>query len=627
MCGIVGYVGTQSALEVALDGLRRLEYRGYDSAGIALLDSADGANSANSGPQIAVRRRAGKLANLEKLLSEDGPLPASSTGMGHTRWATHGGPTDRNAHPHTDCTGSVAVIHNGIIENFAALRDELERDGHEFGSETDTEVVAHLIERELPAAGGDLTGAFRRTCRLLEGSFTLLVMSADAPGLIVAARRNSPLVVGVGSGENFLASDVAAFIAHTRDAVEIGQDEIVELRAGGVTITDFDGQPTEGRPFHVDWDASAAEKGGHPYFMLKEILEQPTAVADTLLGRLSPEGSIVLDEERLSTQDFRDVDKVFIVACGSAYHAGLIAKYAIEHWTRLPCEVEMASEFRYRDPVLDRSTLVVAISQSGETLDTLMAVKHARAQKARVLAICNTNGSTIPRESDAVLYTRAGPEVGVAATKTFLTQCAATYLVGLFLAQVRGTLYGDEVARVVEDLDRIPALIEQVLATVEPVRELARSLQNAKSVLFLGRHVGYPMALEGALKLKELAYMHAEGFPAGELKHGPIALIEDGTPVVVCVPSPHGRNTLHDKIVNNIQEVRARGARTIVIAAEGDEAVLPYATDVIWVPRTPSLLAPLVTAVPLQVFACELALARGLDVDQPRNLAKSVTVE
>ena len=623
MCGIVGYVGTQSALEVALDGLRRLEYRGYDSAGIALLDGAAG----GSAEPVVVRRRAGKLANLEKLLGDDGPLPAGGTGMGHTRWATHGGPTDRNAHPHVDCTGSVAVIHNGIIENFAALRDELEREGHEFGSETDTEVVAHLIERELPGVGGDLTEAFRRTCRLLEGSFTLLVMSADAPGLIVAARRNSPLVVGLGSGENFLASDVSAFIAHTRDAVEIGQDEIVELRADGVTITDFEGHPTEGRPFHVDWDASAAEKGGHPYFMLKEILEQPTAVADTLLGRLSPDGSIVLDEERLSAQDFRDVDKVFIVACGSAYHAGLIAKYAIEHWTRLPCEVEMASEFRYRDPVLDRSTLVVAISQSGETLDTLMAIKHARAQKARVLAICNTNGSTIPRESDAVLYTRAGPEVGVAATKTFLTQCAATYLVGLFLAQVRGTLYGDEVARVVEDLDRTPALIEQVLATVDPVRELARSLRDAKSVLFLGRHVGYPMALEGALKLKELAYMHAEGFPAGELKHGPIALIEDGTPVVVCVPSPHGRNTLHDKIVSNIQEVRARGARTIVIAVEGDDAVLPYATDVIWVPRTPSLLSPLVAAVPLQVFACELALARGLDVDQPRNLAKSVTVE
>jgi glucosamine--fructose-6-phosphate aminotransferase (isomerizing) len=631
MCGIVGYVGTQSALEVALDGLRRLEYRGYDSAGVALLRTANGANGTaaeeNGDSSIVVRRRAGKLANLEKLLGDNEALPPGGTGMGHTRWATHGGPSDTNAHPHVDCTGSVAVIHNGIIENFAALRDELEREGHEFSSETDTEVVAHLIERELPAAGGDLTTAFRRTCRLLEGSFTLLVMSASEPGLIVAARRNSPLVVGLGNGENFLASDVSAFIAHTRDAVEIGQDEIVELRADGVTITDFEGQPTEGRPYHVNWDASAAEKGGHPYFMLKEIVEQPTAVADTLLGRLSPEGAIVLDEERLSAQDFRDIDKVFIVACGSAYHAGLIAKYAIEHWTRLPCEVEMASEFRYRDPVLDRSTLVVAISQSGETLDTLMAVKHARAQKARVLAICNTNGSTIPRESDAVLYTRAGPEVGVAATKTFLTQCAATYLVGLFLAQVRGTLYGDEVARVVDELGRTPALIEQVLATVEPVRELARSLRDVKSVLFLGRHVGYPMALEGALKLKELAYMHAEGFPAGELKHGPIALIEDGTPVVVCVPSPLGRNTLHDKIVSNIQEVRARGARTIVIAVDGDDSVLPYATDVIRVPRTPSLLAPLVAAVPLQVFACELALARGLDVDQPRNLAKSVTVE
>jgi glucosamine--fructose-6-phosphate aminotransferase (isomerizing) len=622
MCGIVGYVGTQPALEVTLDGLRRLEYRGYDSAGVALLDDSGAVEA-----PILVRRRAGKLANLEKVLAEAGPLPDGGTGMGHTRWATHGGPTDRNAHPHVDCTGEIAVIHNGIIENFAVLRDALERDGHEFGSETDTEVVAHLLERELPGAGGDLTEAFRRVCRLLEGSFTLLVMHAGTPGLIVAARRNSPLVVGLGEGENFLASDVAAFIAHTREAVEIGQDEVVELRAGAVTISDFDGQPAEGRPFHVDWDASAAEKGGHPYFMLKEILEQPTAVADTLLGRLSPDGSIVLDEERLSAQDFRDVDKVFIVACGSAYHAGLIAKYAIEHWTRLPCEVEMASEFRYRDPVLDRSTLVVAISQSGETLDTLMAIKHARQQKARVLAICNTNGSTIPRESDAVLYTRAGPEVGVAATKTFLTQCAATYLVGLFLAQVRGTLYGDEVARVVEELDRMPGLIERVLATVDPVRQLARSLQHAKSVLFVGRHVGYPMALEGALKLKELAYMHAEGFPAGELKHGPIALIEDGTPVVVCVPSPHGRNTLHDKIVNNIQEVRARGARTIVIAEEGDDTVLPYSSDVIRVPRTPSLLSPLVAAVPLQVFACELALARGLDVDQPRNLAKSVTVE
>jgi glucosamine--fructose-6-phosphate aminotransferase (isomerizing) len=615
MCGIVGYVGAGSALTVGLEGLRRLEYRGYDSAGVAIL--TDG--------ELQVTRRAGKLANLEKALV-DHPSMSGTLGIGHTRWATHGAPNDQNAHPHVDCTGRIAVIHNGIIENFAALRTQLEAAGHEFSSETDTEVVAHLVEAEL-AAGGDLLRAFRRTCRRLEGSFTLLVVSADEPDLIVAARRNSPLVVGRGEGENFLASDVSAFIAYTRDAVEIGQDEIVELRADSITITDFSGAPAEGRPYRVDWDASAAEKGGYPYFMLKEILEQPAAVADTLRGRLSDDFAIVLDEERLSTQDFRDVDKVFIVACGSAYHAGLIAKYAIEHWARLPCEVEMASEFRYRDPILDRSTLVIAISQSGETLDTLMAVKHARAQKARALAICNTNGSTIPRESDAVLYTRAGPEVGVAATKTFLTQCVATYLVGLFLAQVRGTLYGDEVARVVADLERMPELIEQVLGGLEPVRELARSMADARSVLFLGRHVGYPMALEGALKLKELAYMHAEGFPAGELKHGPIALIEPGTPVVVCVPSPHGRGVLHGKVVNNIQEVRARGAVTIVIAEEGDEAVVPYASHLIRVPRTPSLLAPLVFAPPLQVFACELALARGHDVDQPRNLAKSVTVE
>ena len=625
MCGIVGYVGRRSALEVALDGLRRLEYRGYDSAGVAILDGAG---------SLVIERRAGKLVNLDKALAEQAPIPGT-TGMGHTRWATHGGPTDQNAHPHTDCAGMIAVVHNGIIENFTALRDELERHGHVFRSDTDTEVTAHLLEEMLQARlaedGADFAAAFiesfRRTCRRLDGSFTLLAVHRDLPDLMLAARRNSPLVVGLGAGENFLASDVAAFIAYTREAVEIGQDEVVELRASGVRIGDLDGNAAGGRRYHVDWDAGAAQKGGHPYFMLKEILEQPLAVADTLRGRLTPDGAISLDEERLSPQDFRDVDKVFIVACGTAYHSGMIAKYAIEHWTRLPCEVDIASEFRYRDPVLDRATLVVAISQSGETLDTLMAVKHARDQKARVLAICNTNGSTIPRECDAVLYTRAGPEVGVAATKTFLTQCVATYLVALYLAQVRGTLYGDEIGRVVEDLGGMPAQIEKVLDTVEPVRALARELAECKSVLFLGRHVGYPTALEGALKLKELAYMHAEGFPAGELKHGPIALVEDGTPVVVCVPSPLGRNTLHGKVISNIQEVRARGARTIVIAEEGDDAVLPFAEHVIRVPRVPSLLSPLVATVPLQVFACELALARGLDVDQPRNLAKSVTVE
>ncbi len=642
MCGIIGYVGEKPALEVALDGLRRLEYRGYDSAGIAVVGGADG--------QVGVDRKAGKLANLEKALAEhtngSGPDPAATVGMGHTRWATHGAPNDDNAHPHKDCTGRLAVIHNGIIENFAELRLELERRGHEFESDTDTEVVAHLLEEELglkEAGGGpvvpagpigtdsppapDLAEALRRVCRQLEGAFTLVVVSAADPDVVVGARRNSPLVVGMGEGEAFLASDVSAFIAHTREALEIAQDQVVEARRSGVVVTNFDGTPSEGHPFHVDWDASAAEKGGYPYFMLKEISEQPQALADTIRGRLTHDGVIALDEVRLDDQELRDIDKVFIVACGTAYHAGLIAKYAVEHWTRLPCEVELASEFRYRDPVLDRGTLVIAISQSGETLDTLMAVKHARDQAAKVLAICNTVGSTIPRESDAVLYTHCGPEVGVAATKTFLGQVAACLLVGLFLAQVRGYVFGDEIVSIVERMNATPEQVEQTLGTVEPVRALARELADAKAVLFLGRHVGFPVALEGALKLKELAYMHAEGFAAGELKHGPIALIEPGLPVIIVMPSRQGRSALHGKMLSNIQEIRARGARTIVIAEDGDEAVTPYADDVIRVPRTPTLLAPLVTTLPLQVFACELALARGLDVDQPRNLAKSVTVE
>ena len=616
MCGIVGYVGSKPAVDVVVEGLRRLEYRGYDSAGVSVV--ADG--------KLVSEKRAGKLANLVTAL-EAAPLPESTTGMGHTRWATHGAPTDRNAHPHLDCTASIAVVHNGIIENFARLRAELEQRGHELASDTDTEVVAHLLEEEFGPAGSDLAEAMRRVCRRLEGAFTLVALHAEAPDVVVGARRNSPLVVGRGEGENFLASDVSAFIAHTREAVELGQDQVVELRRDRVEVTSLDGSPAQVRDYHVDWDASAAEKGGYPYFMLKEIAEQPQAVRDTLLGRSSDSGQLVLDEMRLSDQELRDVDKVIIVACGTAYHAGLIAKFAIEHWTRVPCEVELASEFRYRDPIVTRSTLVVAISQSGETMDTLMAVRHAREQRARVIAICNTNGSTIPRESDAVLYTHAGPEVGVAATKSFLTQLVGCYLLGLYLAQVRGTMYGDEVAAVVSQLAAMPEKVERVLETVEPVRELARSLAGAKAVLFLGRHVGYPVALEGALKLKELAYMHAEGFAAGELKHGPIALIEPGLPVVVTVPSPRARTVLHDKLVSNIQEVRARGARAIVLAEEGDDTVVPYADTLIRLPQAPTLLQPLVATVPLQVFACELALAKGLDVDQPRNLAKSVTVE
>ncbi|MEV4560747.1 glutamine--fructose-6-phosphate transaminase (isomerizing) [Kitasatospora sp. NPDC049285] len=618
MCGIVGYVGPQAALDVVIAGLRRLEYRGYDSAGVAVQTrGADGQWF------LATDKRAGKLVNLEKSLAET-PLPAGTTGIGHTRWATHGGPTDANAHPHLDDHGKVAVVHNGIIENFARLRAELADRGHTLRSETDTEVVAHLLAE---AYDGDLAEAMRIVCRQLDGAFTLVAVHADAPDVVVGARRNSPLVVGVGEGENFLASDVAAFIAHTREAIELGQDQVVELRTSGVTVTNFDGTPAEVREYHVDWDASAAEKGGYDYFMLKEIAEQPKAVADTLLGRIGTDGRLTLDELRIPDQVLREIDKVVIVACGTAFHAGMIAKYAIEHWTRIPCEVEVASEFRYRDPIMDDRTLVIAISQSGETMDTLMALRHAREQGAKVLAICNTNGSTIPRESDAVLYTHAGPEVAVASTKAFLTQLVACYLVALYLGQVRGTKWGDEISSVIRELGDAPRQVEQVLGTMEPVRELARSLADARSVLFLGRHVGFPVALEGALKLKELAYMHAEGFAAGELKHGPIALIEEGLPVVVVVPSPRGRSILHDKIVSNIQEIRARGAKTIVIAEEGDEAVVPYADHLIRIPVTPTLLQPLVSTVPLQVFACELATAKGHEVDQPRNLAKSVTVE
>jgi glucosamine--fructose-6-phosphate aminotransferase (isomerizing) len=615
MCGIVGYVGGQSALDVVIAGLKRLEYRGYDSAGVAVL--ADGG--------LAAAKKAGKLVNLEKELVER-PLPSGYTGIGHTRWATHGGPTDVNAHPHLDNAGRVAVVHNGIIENFAALRAELAERGHDLRSETDTEVVAHLLAESFSSTE-DLAESMRTVCKQLEGAFTLVAVHADAPDVVVGARRNSPLVVGVGDGESFLASDVAAFIAHTRSAIELGQDQVVELRRDGVTVTRFDGEPAEVRSYHVDWDASAAEKGGYDYFMLKEIAEQPKAVADTLLGRIDVSGALTLDEVRIPQSVLREADKVVIVACGTAFHAGLIAKYAIEHWARIPCEVELASEFRYRDPILDQRTMVVAISQSGETMDTLMALRHAREQGARVLAICNTNGSTIPRESDAVLYTHAGPEVAVASTKAFLTQLVACYLVALYLGQVRGTKWADEIRAVVRDLAQISGQVERVLETMEPVRELARSLADKKTVLFLGRHVGYPVALEGALKLKELAYMHAEGFAAGELKHGPIALIDADLPVVVVVPSPRGRSVLHDKIVSNIQEIRARGARTIVIAEEGDEAVVPYADHLVRIPATPTLLQPMVAAVPLQVFACELATARGNEVDQPRNLAKSVTVE
>ena len=599
-----------------------MEYRGYDSAGIAVLDGKGG---------MTVHRRAGRLANLDDALASADPSSLQGqSGLGHTRWATHGRPTDRNAHPHRDSTGKIAVVHNGIVENYATLRHELEVAGVEFHSDTDTEVAVHLVGLQYRSGetAGDFVASVLAVLRRLEGHFTLVFASADDPGTIVAARRSTPLVLGVGDGEMFVGSDVAAFIEYTREAVELGQDQAVVITADGYRITDFFGQDmtAAARAFHIDWDLSAAEKGGYEYFMLKEIAEQPAAVADTLLGHFR-DGRIMLDEQRLSDQELREIDKVFVVACGTAYHSGLLAKYAIEHWTRLPVEVELASEFRYRDPVLDRSTLVVAISQSGETADTLEAVRHAKEQKAKVLAICNTNGSQIPRECDAVLYTRAGPEIGVASTKTFLAQIAANYLVGLALAQARGTKYPDEVAREYHELEAMPPLVARVLGEIEPFAAVARRFATSSTVLFLGRHVGYPVALEGALKLKELAYMHAEGFAAGELKHGPIALVEDGLPVIVVMPSPKGSAVLHAKLLSNIREIQARGAITIVIAEEGDDTVRPYADHLFEIPAVSTLFQPLLSTIPLQVFAASVAQARGYDVDKPRNLAKSVTVE
>ncbi len=613
MCGIVGYVGPRQALEVVVDGLRRLEYRGYDSAGIAVVNQG----------KIESRKKAGKLANLEDELSSE-PMSMSSTGIGHTRWATHGAPNDVNAHPHLSEDGSIAVIHNGIIENFATLRDELRSQGVELLSQTDTEIVAHLLSAQMKVSE-NLPDALRQVAQRLTGAFTLVVVHADSPDLVVAARRNSPLVVGRGDGENFLASDVAAFISFTRNAIELGQDQVVVLTPQDVLVTDFFGNHVDVLEYEVTWDAAAAEKGGFDLFMLKEIAEQPKAVADTLLGRIDDSGTVTLDGLELEPEYLASIDKIVIVACGTAYHSGMIAKYAIEHWTRIACEVELASEFRYRDPILRPSTLVIAISQSGETMDTLMAMRYAREQGAKVLAICNSNGSTIPRESDAVIYTHAGPEIAVASTKAFLTQIVACYLFAMFMAQSRGGVDKAAAREIALELATMAHKIDLVLDTVVGVREIAKELVDANSVLFLGRSVGFPVALEGALKLKELAYMHAEGFAAGELKHGPIALIEDGLPVFVVVPPP--TDELHDKIVSNIQEVRARGAKTIVLAEEGDSSIDEFADHIIRLPKCPALLQPLVATVPLQVFSCEMATLKGFDVDQPRNLAKSVTVE
>ncbi len=611
MCGIVGYVGPRGSEAVLLGGLGRLEYRGYDSAGIAII--SDGLES---------RKRAGKLQELRDELVAN-PLHDGHTGIGHTRWATHGAPNDVNAHPHIADDGKLALIHNGIIENFSELKAELLAEGYEFTSETDSEVAAHLVARAYHQTN-NLTEALRAVVNRLDGAFTLLVVHENEPNVVVGARRNSPLVIGLGEGENFLGSDVAAFVEFTRNALAIGQDQIVTITRDAVSVIDFDGNTVQPEPFEVTWDASAATKGGWPSFMAKEISEEPQAVADTIRGRIK-DGLVHIDG--FDPKALAGIERIIVLGCGTAAYSGLVGKYAIEQWARIPVDVELSHEFRYREPVLGPNTLVVSVSQSGETMDTLMAVKYAREIGARTLSICNTQGATIPRESDDIIYTHAGPEVAVASTKAFVAQVTALYLLGLAIGQANGKGDPAALATVVRDLEATPTLIETVLQQGERIKTMAKWMADTQAILLLGRHVGFPIALEGALKLKELAYIHAEGFAAGELKHGPIALIEPGQVVFVIVPSPRDPNSLHPKVVSNIQEIRARGARVIAIAEQGDAAVLPFADEVIPIPLASSFIEPILAVVPLHIFAMELAAAKGLDVDQPRNLAKSVTVE
>lgn len=616
MCGIVGYVGQRDTIEVLLGGLKRQEYRGYDSAGVAVITDSGA---------LEVAKKAGKLQALVDNLAEH-PLHSGHTGIGHTRWATHGGPTDVNAHPHLGDEGKLALIHNGIIENFSEVKEELLAQGYTFESQTDTAVAAVLLGSVYQKVG-DLQEAMRLVVNRLHGAFTLLAIHTNEPDLIVAARHNSPLVIGLGEGENFLGSDVAAFVEYTKRAVAVGQDQIVSITPDSVSIVDFAGNPVAFSEYEVDWDASASEKGGWSSFMAKEIAENPDAVANTLRGRIVDDVVRIPELTDLGDEMLRGINRIIVIGCGTAAYAGMVGAYAIEQWSHIPVDVQLSHEFRYRDPVITPETLVISVSQSGETMDTLMAVKYARERGARTISICNTQGATIPRESDAVVYIHAGPEVAVASTKAFVAQITGLYLIGLHFAAIRETLPTAELQRLARELQELPAKVALVLETGESVKQLARWMSDTPAVLFLGRHVGYPVALEGALKLKELAYIHAEGFAAGELKHGPIALIDHGQPVFVVVPSPRGSELLHSKVVSNIQEIRARGARVIAIAEQGDAAVLPHADEVIAIPYTDPMLEPILAVIPLQIFAMELATAKGLDVDQPRNLAKSVTVE
>jgi glucosamine--fructose-6-phosphate aminotransferase (isomerizing) len=608
MCGIVGYVGPRPVRPLLISGLRRLEYRGYDSAGIAILEE-DG---------VGVTRKAGRIAELEAVLKgRDG---TGTTGIGHTRWATHGAPNTGNAHPHRDCSQTVAVVHNGIIENWAELKAELVEAGHEFLSDTDTEVVAHLIESmaDLP-----LDEAIRAVMRRAEGSLALAIVRRDEPDLVVGARRGSPLVVGLGDGENFLASDIPAFLEYTRKMAVLDDDRVVAVRPEGVTVTDLDGRPIEPVTRDIDWDLESAEKGGFADFMLKEIFEQPLAIRDTLRGRLDSDGLVRLRELELGLELARSFNKVFVLACGTSYHAAMMAKYAIERWTHLPVEIDIASEFRYRDPVLDEKTLVVGISQSGETLDTLAAVRYAHAQGATLIAVTNVVDSAIAREADAVLYTRAGPEIGVAATKTFTTQLVAMQLLALWMAHARGSLDDAVIQNAVEAMFLLPDQVEEVLGKSETIRQMSEQWADRRDFFFLGRSAAFPVAMEGALKLKEIAYVRAEGYPAGEMKHGPIALIEEGVVVVGVATNSHVKG----KMLSNMEEMRARDGTIVLVLTEGDTEGEAVADEAIFVPWAPEMLSPVTAIIPLQLLAYWLAKKRGLDVDKPRNLAKTVTVE
>jgi glucosamine--fructose-6-phosphate aminotransferase (isomerizing) len=608
MCGIVGYVGSDRAADVLLSGLASLEYRGYDSAGLAIMCD----------DHVEVTRSVGKLGSL-KTIVEEAP-PEGSTGIGHTRWATHGPPTQDNAHPHVDCAGEIALVHNGIIENFLELREEIEAAGHEVRSDTDTEIVAHLVEE---AYEGDLTEAVRTAISRLDGSYALAVVHTAHPGTIVAARKDSPLIVGIGDGEMLVASDIPAVLKRTRDVMVIEDEEIVTVTEHGAELAGLDGERRPERRMRVDWDVDAAEKGGYETFMLKEIHEQPAAIRNTLRGRMTADGTVQLSELDMSPEEVAAVRRVLIIACGTSYHAGLIAKRLIEGWARVPVEVDVSSEFRYRDPILDDDTLVVAISQSGETTDTLAGVREARARGAKVIAIANVVGSSITREADGVIYTHAGLEIGVAATKTFTAQIATAYVLALHLAQAKGTMSREEIAQVWSELEAVPAMVQRILDDAEGVAACAAEYTDRYSTLFLGRGIGVPVAAEGALKLKEISYIHAEAYPAGEMKHGPIALITDRVPVVFVATQGH----TYEKVVSNIQEVRARNGEVIAVASEGDEDIAEHADHVLAVPLTREELSPIPAVVPLQLLAYHIATMRGCDVDQPRNLAKSVTVE